>query len=157
WGATVDHKRLGIMYIAYALVFLAGGPTEATLMRLLLIGPHSTFLSPPASNRPFTLPRPALIFFAPMPIPFGFADSLLPLITAARDMAFPRLTAFSFWVTAFGGVFWYASLIGASGLYGAGTAPDVGWFAYAPLTSTTFSRGHSTDYWTLAVLVSGIG
>jgi cytochrome c oxidase subunit 1 len=75
----------------------------------------------------------------------------------ARDMAFPRLNAFSFWMTAFGGLLLYFSLVGANGLYGAGNAPDVGWFAYAPLTSQTFSVGHSTDFWTLALLVSGFG
>jgi cytochrome c oxidase subunit 1 len=75
----------------------------------------------------------------------------------ARDMAFPRLNAFSFWMTAFGGLLLYFSLVGANGLYGAGNAPDVGWFAYAPLTSQTFSLGHSTDFWTIALLVSGFG
>src|SRR5437016_9412857 len=72
-------------------------------------------------------------------------------------MAFPRLNAFSFWLTAFSGLFLYFSFVGGFGLYGAGTAPDVGWFAYAPLTAKTFSPGHSTDYWTLSLLVSGFG
>jgi cytochrome c oxidase subunit I len=157
WVATVDHKRLGIMYIVYALTFLAIGGTEATLMRLQLVVPHNTLLSPQVFNRTFTLHGTTMIFFVAMPVLFGFANYLVPLMIGARDMAFPRLNAFSFWTTAFGGVFLYTSLIGASGLYGAGSAPDVGWFAYAPLTSSTFSRGHSTDYWTLAVLVSGIG
>src|SRR5262245_59571811 len=157
WIATVDHKRLGIMYIAYALTFLAIGGTEATLMCVQLVVPHNTFLSPQAFNRTFTLHGTTMIFFVAMPVLFGFANYMVPLMIGARDMAIPRLNAFSFWVTAFGGVFLYASLIAANGLYGAGGAPDVGWFAYAPLTSSTFSRGHSTDYWTLAVLVSGIG
>src|SRR5262249_27494880 len=81
---------------------------------------------------------------------FGFANYLVPLMIGARDMAFPRLNAFSFWLTAFGGVLLYWSFIGGSGLYGAGNAPDVGWWAYAPLTARAFSKGHSTDYWTLA-------
>jgi cytochrome c oxidase subunit I len=72
-------------------------------------------------------------------------------------MAFPRLNAFSFWLTAFGGFLLYFSFIGGSGLYGAGNAPDVGWFAYAPLTARAFSVGHSTDFWTMALLVSGFG
>jgi len=92
-----------------------------------------------------------------MPVLFGFANYLIPLMIGARDMAFPRLNAFSFWMTAFGGLLLYFSLIGANGLYGAGNAPDVGWFAYAPLTSQTFSLGHSTDFWTLGILVSGFG
>src|SRR5437879_3728722 len=75
----------------------------------------------------------------------------------ARAMAFPRLNAFTFWLTAFGGLLLYFSFLGGSGRDGAGNAPDVGWFAYAPLTAKTFSPGHSTDYWTLALLVSGFG
>jgi cytochrome c oxidase subunit 1 len=157
WVATVDHKRLGIMYIVYALMFLAIGGIEATLMRIQLVVPHNTFMSPEVFNRTFTMHGTTMIFFVAMPIMFGFANYLVPLMIGARDMAFPRLNAFSFWVSAFGGVFLYASLVAANGLYGAGSAPDVGWFAYAPLTAQTFSPGHSTDYWTLAVLVSGIG
>jgi heme/copper-type cytochrome/quinol oxidase subunit 1 len=88
---------------------------------------------------------------------FGFANYLVPLIIGARDMAFPRLNAFSFWMTALGGIFLYFSFLGGDGLYGAGSAPDVGWFAYAPLTAKTFSVGHSTDFWTLSLFSSGIG
>src|SRR5689334_5953 len=157
WVATVDHKRLGIMYIVYALTFLAIGGTEATLMRLQLVVPHNTLLSPQAFNRTFTMHGTTMIFFVAMPVLFGFANYLVPLMIGARDMAFPRLNAFSFWITAFGGVFLYSSFIGASGLYGAGSAPDVGWFAYAPLTSPAFSVGHSTDYWIVALIVSGFG
>ncbi len=74
----------------------------------------------------------------------------------ASDMAFPRVNAWSFWLTAFGGLLLYFSFVGGNGLYGAGNAPDVGWFAYAPLTARAFSLGHSTDFWTLGLLVSGI-
>ncbi len=88
---------------------------------------------------------------------FGFANYLVPLMIGARDMAFPRLNAFSFWLMAFGGFLLYFSFVGGNGLYGAGTVPDVGWWAYAPLTSRAFSVGHSTDYWTMALLVSGFG
>jgi hypothetical protein len=105
----------------------------------------------------FTMHGTTMIFFVVMPVLFGFANYLIPLMIGARDMAFPRLNAFSFWMTAFGGLLLYFSLVGANGLYGAGNAPDVGWFAYAPLTSQTFSVGHSTDFWTLALLVSGFG
>jgi cytochrome c oxidase subunit 1 len=75
----------------------------------------------------------------------------------ARDLAFPRLNSFGFWLSVLGGLLLYFSFIGAPGMYGAGAAPDVGWFAYAPLTAKAFSRGHSTDYWTLGVLVGGLG
>src|SRR6516165_4941839 len=157
WITTVDHKRLGIMYILYALVFLVFGGVEATIMRIQLIRPHNHFVSPEVFNRMFTMHGTTMIFFAAMPLVFGFANYLVPLMIGARDMAFPRLNAFSFWMTAFGGFLLYFSLVGAYGLYGAGNAPDVGWFAYAPLTSQTFARGHSTDFWNLAVLVTGIG
>jgi cytochrome c oxidase subunit I len=157
WVSTVDHKRLGILYIGYALVFLCIGGIEATVMRVQLMVPHNDLVSPQVFNRMFTMHGTTMIFFVAMPIVFGFANYMLPLMLGARDMAFPRLNAFSFWLTAFGGLLLYFSLLGASGLYGAGNAPDVGWFAYAPLTSQTFSRGHSTDFWTLSLLVSGIG
>src|SRR2546425_3385926 len=157
WVATVDHKRLGILYIIYALVFLVIGGIEAGIMRIQLIRAHNDFVSPQVFNRMFTMHGTTMIFFVVMPLVFGFANYLVPLMIGARDMAFPRLNAFSFWLTAFAGLLLYFSLVGANGLYGAGNAPDVGWFAYAPLTSRTFSVGHSTDYWTLALLVSGFG
>src|SRR5713101_3680188 len=157
WVTTVDHKRLGVLYILYALFFLVIGGIEAMIMRIQLIRPHNDFVSPQVFNRMFTMHGTTMIFFVIMPVLFGFANYLIPLMIGARDMAFPRLNAFSFWMTAFGGLLLYFSLIGANGLYGAGSAPDVGWFAYAPLTSQTFSLGHSTDFWTLGILVSGFG
>src|SRR6201982_1850020 len=157
WVITVDHKRLGVLYILYALFFLVVGGIEATIIRIQLMRPHNNFVSPQVFNRLFTMHGTTMIFFVAMPLVFGFANYLIPLMIGARDMAFPRLNAFSFWLTAFGGFLLYFSLVGANGLYGAGNAPDVGWFAYAPLTSRTFSVGHSTDFWTLGLLVSGFG
>src|ERR1700676_2710312 len=157
WVVTVDHKKLGILYIVYGFVFLIIGGIEATIMRIQLAVPHNHFVSPQVFNRMFTMHGTTMIFFVFMPIWFGFGNYLIPLMIGARDMAFPRLNAFSFWMTAFGGLLLYFSFVGGDGLYGAGNAPDVGWFAYAPLTSQTFSRGHSTDFWTLSLLVSGIG
>src|SRR5882757_9472984 len=157
WVTTVDHKRLGILYILYALLFFIIGGLEAIVIRVQLIRPHNDFVSPQVFNRMFTMHGTTMIFFMVMPIVFGFANYLVPLMIGARDMAFPRLNAFSFWLTAFGGLLLYFSFLGGSGLYGAGNAPDVGWFAYAPLTSRTFSIGNSTDFWTLSLLVSGFG
>jgi cytochrome c oxidase subunit 1 len=157
WVTTVDHKRLGILYVLYGLIFLALGGVEATIMRLQLIRPHNDFVSPEVFNRMFTMHGTTMIFFVAMPLVFGFANYLVPLMIGARDMAFPRLNAFSFWMTALGGLLLYFSFFGGDGLYGAGSAPDVGWFAYAPLTAKTFSVGHSTDFWTLSLLSSGIG
>jgi cytochrome c oxidase subunit 1 len=157
WVTTVDHKRLGILYILYALFFLVIGGVEATILRIQLITPLNHFVSPQVFNRMFTMHGTTMIFFVAMPVLFGFANYFVPLMIGARDMAFPRLNAFSFWMTAFGGLLLYYSFIGGDGLYGAGNAPDVGWFAYAPLTAKTFSRGHSTDFWILSLLVSGFG
>ena len=157
WVVTVDHKKLGILYILYGVVMLIIGGIEATIMRIQLIVPHNHFVSPEVFNRMFTMHGTTMIFFVVMPLLFGFGTYLIPLMIGARDMAFPRLNALSFWLTAFGGLLLYYSFIGGNGLYGAGNAPDVGWFAYAPLTARAFSPGHSTDFWTLGLLVSGFG
>ena len=157
WVTTVDHKRLGVLYVLYALMLLVAGGIEATIMRLQLIRPNNHMVSPQVFNQMFTMHGTTMIFFVAMPLVFGFANYLVPLMIGARDMAFPRLNAFSFWMTALGGLFLYFSFLGGDGLYGGGGAPDVGWFAYAPLTAKTFSVGHSTDFWTLSLLVSGIG
>src|ERR1700751_6249816 len=125
WVTTVDHKRLGILYILLALVFLAIGGVEATIMRLQLIGPHKDLVSPEVFNRMFTMHGTTMIFFVALPLVFGFANYLVPLMIGARDMAFPRLNAFSFWMTALGGFFLYFSFLGGDGLYGGGGAPGV--------------------------------
>src|ERR1700736_3767101 len=126
WVTTVDHKRLGVLYILYALCFLMVGGIEATVIRIQLIRPHNDFVSPQLFHRMFTMHGTTLIFFVAMPILFGFANYLVPLMIGARDMAFPRLNAFGFWLTAFGGLLLNLSFVSGSGLYGEGTAPDVG-------------------------------
>src|SRR4029078_1584985 len=87
----------------------------------------------------------------------ALGNSLVPLIIGTRDMAFPRLNAFGYWMFVFGALLLYFSYLGAPGLNGHGSAPDVGWFAYAPLTGRAFSRGHSTDYWILSLLLTSVG
>jgi len=157
WVVTVDHKRLGLMYFSYGIVFLVIGGIEAMIMRVQLAVANNHFVSPETFNRMFTMHGTTMIFFAAMPFVFGFGNYCVPLMIGARDMAFPRLNAFGFWMSALGGIILYFSFIGGFGLYGAGSAPDVGWFAYAPLTSPAFSPGHSTDYWIIGLLVSGVG
>ena len=157
WVVTVDHKRLGILYILYALVFLLVAGSEALLIRIQLAIPHNTFVSPFTFNRLFTMHGTTMVFLVGMPILFGFGNYLVPLMIGARDMAFPRLNAFSFWISAFGGLLLYYSFIGGVGLAGTGSAPDVAWFAYAPLTEKAFSPGHTVDYWAIAIMISGIG
>jgi cytochrome c oxidase subunit 1 len=157
WVVTVDHKRLGVMYFCYGILFLVIGGIEASIMRAQLAVANNNLVSPEVFNRLFTMHGTTMIFFAAMPIVFGIANYLTPLMIGARDMAFPRLNAWGFWMTALGGIILYFSFVGGFGLYGAGSAPDVGWFAYAPLTSPAFSVGHSTDYWIIGLLLSGFG
>src|ERR1700728_972835 len=157
WVVTVDHKRLGILYILYGLFFLLVGGAEAVAIRIQLAVPKNQLISAQVYNRIFTMHGTTMVFLVGMTIIFGFANYLVPLQIGARDMAFPMLNAFIFWLTAFGGMLLYYSFIGGGGLYGFGNAPDVGWFAYAPLTARAFSPGHATDYWALALIVTGFG
>lgn len=157
WAATVDHKRLGLLYIGSGLLFFVIAGLEASAIRAQLAFANSDLLGPNTFNRLMTVHGTTMVFFVGMPVFFGFANYLVPLMIGARDLAFPRLNAFGFWLFLFGGILFYFSFLGGDGLYGTGSAPDVGWFAYAPLTSRAFSPGNSTDYWILGILVSGLG
>ena len=154
---TVDHKKLGLMYICSGLIFFVVAGLLATVMRLQLAFPNNNLVAPDTFNRLFTVHGTTMVFFFGMPFIAGLMNYLVPLMIGARDMAFPRLNAFGFWIFLFGGLLLYFSYLGAPGLSGHGTAPDVGWFAYAPLTGRAFSRGHSTDYWILSIFLGGIG
>ena len=157
WVVTVDHKRLGVMYVMAGLAFFLIAGLEASVMRWQLAAAGNTVVSPQVFNRLFTMHGTTMVFLVGIPIVFGFANYLVPLMVGARDLAFPRLNAFGFWAFLFGGLLLYFSFLGGEGLYGAGSAPDVGWFAYAPLTGRAFSPGNSTDYWNLSILVMGFG
>ena len=157
WIVTVDHKRLGIMYIATSLFFFAVAGVLAALMRAQLAFPNGKVLPPEVFNRLFTVHGTTMVFLVGMPFFAGLANYLVPLMIGARDMAFPRLNAFGYWMFLFGGILLYFSYVAGEGLAGHGTAPDVGWFAYAPLTERAFSRGTSTDYWILSIIISGVG
>lgn len=150
WITTVDHKRIGIMYLLTSLVFLAAAGGEAILIRWQLRTPQAGTIGPDTFNQMFTMHGTTMVFFVGMPLLIGFANYIVPLMIGARDMAFPRLNALSYWLYLFGGLLTYFSFF-------AGGAPSIGWFAYAPLTESTFSRGSSTDYWILGLLVSGFG
>jgi cytochrome c oxidase subunit I len=154
---TVDHKKLGVMYIGTALMFLVVAGLLALAIRLQLAIPANTFLEPDVFNRFFTMHGTSMVFLVGMALVAGFGNYLVPLMIGARDMAFPRLNAFGYWMFLFGGLLLYFSYLGAPGLAGHGSAPDVGWFAYAPLTERAFSRGHSTDYWILSLLLTSVG
>ena len=154
---TVDHKKLGFLYIGTGLLFLVLGGVMALLIRAQIAFPDGRVVSAEVFDGLFTMHGTVMIFLVAMPIIFGMANYLVPLMIGARDMAFPRLNAFSFWLTFFGGCLLFFSYVGAPGLYGAGAAPDAGWFAIAPLTSRAFSEGPSIDYWSLSLLITGIG
>jgi cytochrome c oxidase subunit 1 len=154
---TVDHKKLGLMYIGTALGFLVVAGLMALAIRLQLAVPNNTLLEPDVFNRFFTMHGTSMVFLVGMALVAGLGNYLVPLMIGTRDMAFPRLNAFGYWMFLFGGLLLYFSYLGAPGLAGHGSAPDVGWFAYAPLTGRAFSRGHSTDYWILSLLLTSIG
>jgi cytochrome c oxidase subunit 1 len=154
---TVDHKKLGLMYVGTAIVFLIVAGLMAVAIRLQLAIPNNNLLGPDVFNRFFTMHGTAMVFLVGMPIIAGLGNYLVPLMIGTRDMAFPRLNAFGYWMFLFGGLLLYFSYLGAPGLFGSGSAPDVGWFAYAPLTGRAFSRGHSTDYWILSLLLTSVG
>ena len=151
WVVTVDHKKIGVMYVVMAIGFLLAGGLEAVLIRVQLLFPRFDFLPPVTFNQFFTLHGTTMVFFVGMPILIGIANYLVPLHVGARDMAFPRLNALGFWVTLFGGVLVYFSFFVPGG------PPSMGWFAYAPLTEKTFARGPGVDCWALGLAVSGVG
>src|SRR5438477_5872485 len=150
WVTSVDHKKIGILYVLMAVVFLVVGGVEALLMRWQLLWPRNNFLGPDVFNQMFTMHGTTMVFFMGMPILIGMGNYLVPLMIGARDMAFPRLNALGFWVTLFGGLLVYYS-------FATGGAPAIGWFAYAPLTERTFARTAATDLWALGLIVSGVG
>ena len=157
WVVTVDHKRLGIMYIGGGLFFFIVAGLQAATIRLQLAIPTADIVPPQVFNRLLTMHGTAMVFLVGMPILTGLFNYLVPLMIGARDLAFPRLNSFAFWLWFFGALLLYFSYLGGDGLYGAGSAPDVGWFAYAPLTERAFSRGNSTDYWILSILLTSVG
>ena len=157
WVVTVDHKRLGIMYVATGIVFMVVAGLEASTMRLQLAWSGLHIVPPETFNRFFTMHGTTMVFLVGIPIVFGFGNYLVPLMIGARDLAFPRLNALGFWILLFGGLLLHFSFVGGEGLYGAGSAPAIGWFAYAPLTARAFTPGNATDYWNLAILVAGFG
>src|SRR6266566_6511949 len=150
WLSTVDHKRIGVLYMLTGLVFFVIGGIEALLIRLQLIVPNNTLLAPDTYNWLFTMHGTTMIFLVAMPAVFGIANYVLPLQIGARDMAFPRLNALGVWLVPFGGILLHFSFL-------AGGAPAVGWFAYTPLSEAPYSSQLGVDYWAIAIFVMGIG
>ena len=141
-----------MLYVGTGLFFFVLAGIMALLIRAQLAFPNGHVASPQEFNALITMHGTVMIFWVAMPIIFGMINYLVPLMIGARDMAFPRLNAFSFWLTFFSGFFLFLSFVAGPGLYGASGAPDAGWFAIAPLTSPAFSKGPSIDYWSLSIL-----
>jgi len=149
WLASVDHKVIGLRYIVVAFVFLIMGGLEALLMRLQLARPDQHLLTPEQYNQVFTMHGVTMIFLYALPVLSGFSNYLWPLMLGARDMAFPRLNALSFWLFLFAGLFLYAS-------FPFGQAPDAGWFNYVPLSSKPYNTGVNIDVYALGMVLLGI-
>jgi cytochrome c oxidase subunit 1/cytochrome c oxidase subunit I+III len=149
WLSTVDHKRIGILYLLFALLFFVVGGLEALFIRLQLAVPNNTLVSPDTFNALFTMHGTTMIFLVAMPALFGFANYFVPLMIGARDMAFPRLNALSVWLLPLGGALLHFSVFVG--------VPKTGWFAYTPLSESPYSSNLGVDYWILALLVLGIG
>ena len=150
WISTVDHKMIGIMYLLVALLFMLIGGVEALLMRIQLAEPLNHFIGPETYDQFFTMHGTTMIFLVAMPAVFGFAVYFTPLMIGANEMAFPRLNAFSLWMTLLGGMLLYFSFL-------AGGAPDAGWFNYAPLNEKNYSINPGIDYYCMGLLLAGIG
>ena len=148
WLVTVDHKRIGVLYGVTAVVFFLIGGIEALTLRLQLASSESSLVSPDVFSQLFTMHALTMIFLAIMPLSVAFFNIVIPLQIGARDVAFPRLNALSYWIFLFGGI-----LLNAGWLIGA--APGAGWFAYAPLTNTAFDVGRGMDFYVLGLLVLG--
>ena len=150
WISAVDHKMIGIMYLWVSLLFFVIGGILALLMRIQLALPLNHFLGPEAYNQFFTMHGTTMIFFMAMPAIFGFAVYFTPLMIGANEMAFPRMNAFSLWITLFGGLLLYFSYLG-------GGAPDAGWFNYAPLNEKSYSSSPGIDFYCMGLFLGGMG
>jgi cytochrome c oxidase subunit 1 len=154
WFTTIDHKKIGILYGATALVFFVIAGVEALLIRVQLAGPNGTLLTASQYNTLFTMHGTTMVFLVGMPMAVAFGNYFVPLQIGARDVAFPRLNMFGYWVVLFGGLFMYSSFF-------MGGAPNGGWFGYTPLTSTPISGGalpgNGPDFWAVGIVLLGIG
>jgi cytochrome c oxidase subunit I len=150
WITTVDHKRIGVLYIVTSLVFFAAGGILALLMRAQLAQANETFITRHSYDELFTIHGTTMIFFFIVPFWAGLANYLVPLMIGARDMAFPRLNALSYWLFLFGGVTLFLSFFANGG------SASAGWYSYPTLSESFFSPGHGQDLWILSLHLVGI-
>ena len=148
WVLTTDHKRIGILYLVTTFVFFVLGGVEALLMRIQLGAPENTFVDPLTYNQLFTMHGTTMVFLFVVPVFAGFANYFIPLMIGARDMAFPRLNALSYWFLLFGGVVFYASLFF--------DPPASGWTAYTPLSTSEYLGSGGQDAWIFLIHLTGL-
>ena len=148
WVATVDHKKIGIMYMVTAFVFFLVGGIEALLLRIQLGAPDNTFLTPEKYNQLFTMHGTTMIFLFVVPMMTGFGNYFVPLMIGARDMAFPRLNALSYWLFLFGAIVLYVSVFF--------NPPEAGWTSYTPLSSLAYSPSGGIDAWIFMIHLTGV-
>src|ERR1700729_2461814 len=148
WITTTDHKRIGIMYMVLTFMFFCLGGVEALIMRLQLGEPNNTLVTPQIYNQLFTMHGTTMIFLFVVPMMAGLANYFVPLMVGARDMAYPRLNALSYWLLLAGGIVFYASIFW--------NPPEAGWTSYVPLSSITYSPGGGQDAWIYLVHLTGL-
>ena len=148
WLTTIDHKKIGVLYGVTAFIMFLSGGVEATLMRIQLTKPELDIVSAAVYNQLFTMHGTTMIFLAIMPLGAAFFNFVIPLQIGARDVAFPRLNAFSYWTFLAGAIMLKLSWIGG--------ATDAGWFGYAPLTSVDQNPGKGIDFWIISLQVLGV-
>jgi cytochrome c oxidase subunit I len=148
WVTTVDHKKIGILYMVTAFVFFLVGGIEALLIRIQLGAPDNTFLTPEKYNQLFTMHGTTMIFLFVVPMMAGFGNYFVPLMIGARDMAFPRLNALSYWLFLFGAIVLYVSLFF--------NPPEAGWTSYTPLSSSAYLPNSGVDAWIFMVHLTGL-
>jgi cytochrome c oxidase subunit 1/cytochrome c oxidase subunit I+III len=149
WISSVDHKEIGLRYIVTAFVFLIAGGLEALMLRVQLARPNQTLLTPEQYDELFSMHGITMIFLYASPVLSGFSNYLFPLVLGARDMAFPRLNAFSYWIYLAAGLFIYSSLLAAA-------APNDGWFNYVPYALREYNPGPNIDFYALGMIFLGI-
>src|SRR5271165_2986015 len=148
WLTTTDHKKIGIMYIVTSFAFFVIGGFEALMIRLQLGVPDNTLVTPTTYNQLFTMHGTTMVFLFVVPLMAGFGNYFVPLMIGARDMAFPRLNALSFWLLLAGGIVFYASIFW--------NPPEAGWTSYPPLSSAVYSPSGGQDAWIYLIHLTGL-
>ena len=153
WLTTVDHKKIGFLYGFFALIFFLIGGFEALLIRTQLMVPNNDVLTAQQYNTLFTMHGTTMIFLAVMPLSSAFFNFIMPLQIGARDVAFPRLNAFSLWTFVAGAIILNIGWFLPADKYG---APDGAWVGYPPITSKTFNPKHAIDFWVMGLQLLGV-